>query len=136
MQSTLSWVAGQAAVRNRNSPVKFLKMKAAVPAEAARAQGWVPGQSFRGRIFVQRKAEGLSVPNVAIVSDEGRSFVQVQDGAGFARREVSLGARGPGRSEVLSGLAAGERVLLTPRALAPEPAPAAAAPSADGGAGR
>lgn len=119
--STLSWVAGQAAVRNRNSPVKFLKMKAAVPAEAARAHGWVPGQSFRARIFVQRKAEGLSVPNVALVSDAGRSYVQVRAGDGFERREVSLGARGPGRSEVLDGLAAGEQVLLTPGALAASP---------------
>lgn len=134
VRSTLSWVAGAAAVRNRQSPVKYLKMKAAVPADAARAQGWVPGQSFRGRIFVQRKAQGLSVPNVAIVSDAGRSYVQVQDGAGFARREVTLGARGPGRSEVLDGLAAGDAVLLTPRALQP-PVDAAAAAELPAGAG-
>lgn len=135
VRSTLSWVAGQPAVRNRNSPVKFLKMKAAVPAEAARAQGWVPGQSFRGRIFVQRKADGLSVPNVALVSDEGRNYVQVRVGAGFERREVRLGARGPGRSELLEGLAAGEQVLLTPGALA-VPQPRASAGAAGAGAGQ
>lgn len=135
VQSTLSWVAGQAAVRNRNSPVKFLKMKAAVPPAAARAQSWVPGQSFRGRIFVQRKDEGLSVPNVALVTDAGRNYVQVRRGEGFERREVRLGARGPGRSEVLAGLVAGEQVLLTPALLAPA-APDASPAAAGSGAGR
>ena len=133
--STLSWVAGQAAVRNRNSPVKFLKMKAAVPADAARAQAWVPGQSFRGRIFVQRKAEGVSVPNVALIADAGRSYVQVRAGAGYERREIRLGARGPGRSEVLDGLVAGEQVLLTPGVLASPAAEQASAEQATPGAG-
>lgn len=114
--STLSWVAGAAAVRNRQSPVKFLLMKTAVPAEAAQRHGWVPGQAFRARIFVQRKEQGISVPNVAVVSDAGKTFVQVREGAGSVRREVKLGARGPARSEVLEGLGAGDVVLLTPPA--------------------
>jgi HlyD family secretion protein len=141
VRSTLSWVASAAAVKNRQSPVKYLRMKAAVPAEAAQRHAWVPGQAFRARLYVQRKDQALSVPNVAIVNDAGRSFVEVQDGAGFARREITLGARGPGRSEVLDGLAAGEVVLLTPTRRseeggAPAPVPAAAPAAAAQGASR
>lgn len=139
VRSTLSWVATAAAVKNRHSPVKYLRMKAAVPAEAAQRHAWVPGQAFRARLFVQRKDEGLSVPNVAVVNDAGRSYVDVQEGDGFTRREVTLGARGPGRSEVLAGLAAGDVVLLTPERRAADgeaAAPPATAAGAAAGAGR
>jgi hypothetical protein len=110
----LSWVAGAAAVRNRQSPVKFLLMRAAVPGDAAAQYGWVPGQAFRARLFVQRKAQGLSVPNVAVVSDAGKTYVQLRRGDATEHREVRLGARGPARAEVLDGLSVGDTVLLTP----------------------
>lgn len=115
VRSNLSWVAAAASVRNRQNPVKYLLMKAAVPPEVALRHAWVPGQAFRARIFVQRKEQGLSVPNVAVVSDAGKTFVQLREGGSNLRREVSLGARGPARSEVLDGLAPGDVVLLTPR---------------------
>lgn len=112
MRSSLSWVAAAASVRNRQNPVKYLLMKAAVPPEVALRHAWVPGQAFRARIFVQRKEQGLSVPNVAVVSDAGKTFVQLREGGSNVRREVSLGARGPARSEVLDGLAPGDVVRL------------------------
>lgn len=115
VKSTLSWIAGAAAVRNRQSPVKFVSMKAAVPAATALQHAWVPGQAFSARIYVRRVASGLSVPNVAIVSDAGKTYVNVRDGRDSERREIKLGARGPARSEVLDGIKAGEVVLLTPR---------------------
>ncbi|MCI1711212.1 MAG: hypothetical protein LKM32_00865 [Chiayiivirga sp.] len=115
VRSSLSWVAAAASVRNRQNPVKYLLMKAAVPPEVALRHAWVPGQAFRARIFVQRKEQGLSVPNVAVVSDAGKTFVQLREGGSNVRREVSLGARGPARSEVLDGLAPGDVVRLTPR---------------------
>jgi hypothetical protein len=50
------------------------------------------------------------------VSDAGRTFVDVRNGDRIERREVTLGARGPARSEVLEGLADGDEVVLTPEA--------------------
>jgi HlyD family secretion protein len=79
VRSSLSWVAAAASVRNRQNPVKYLLMKAAVPPEVALRHAWVPGQAFRARIFVQRKEQGLSVPNVAVVSDAGKTFVQLRE---------------------------------------------------------
>jgi hypothetical protein len=89
-------------------------MRAAVPGDAAAQYGWVPGQAFRARLFVQRKAQGLSVPNVAVVSDAGKTYVQLRRGDATEHREVRLGARGPARAEVLDGLSVGDTVLLTP----------------------
>jgi hypothetical protein len=125
VRTKLAWVAGAAAVRNRQSPVKYVMMKAPVPPDAASRHGWVPGQAFRARIYVQRREQGLSVPNVAVVSDDGKTWVDVRNGDGVEKREVKLGARGPARSEVLEGLAPGDAVVLTPRRVDDVPVPAA-----------
>ena len=110
--STLSWVASAAKPRSRNNPVKVLSMKAPIPADAIRKYGLVPGQSMQATIILLRTADALSVANVAIESDDGRSYVQVRDGDGFKRREVALGIRGTARSQVTKGLRAGEQVRL------------------------
>jgi multidrug efflux pump subunit AcrA (membrane-fusion protein) len=53
----------------------------------------------------------LSVPNEAVVARAGKRRVYVDDGQGGARAvEPVLGVRGAARTQVLSGLAAGERV--------------------------
>jgi len=108
----LSWVAGAAKVASRQSPVKYLSMKAPIPDAVFRRHGWVPGQMLEARVILLRAAEGLSVANVALRSEAGRHYVQVRDGARFERREVRLGVRGSARSQVVGGLRAGEQVLL------------------------
>lgn len=130
--SKLSWVASAAKVMSRESPVKYLSMKATVPVEAIRRYGLVPGQQMLARIVLLRDERALSIANVALRGENGRTFVQVRDAGGFARREVKLGVRGTARSQVLSGLQAGDEVLLAPATDAgpdgsePEAAPAAA----------
>lgn len=65
-------------------------------------------------------------PNLALVSENGRHFVEVAEGGDFVRREVTLGERGVARSRVTEGLEVGDRVLLTPdrsrETVEPEPA--------------
>ena len=114
IESRVSWVAGSAQVRNRESPVKYVLMKAVVSADQARTHHWVPGQRFHARIFVRRAQRGLTVPNIALITEAGRNYVVIQDGNRSSRREVVLGARGTARSEVIKGLAAGERILMLP----------------------
>ena len=117
LRSRLSWVASAPQQRGgRGNPVKYIAMKATVPAELAKANGWVPGQAFRGRILLHEAEAALSVPNVAVVAEGERRFVDVESADGVVRREVKLGVRGPSRSEVLDGLAAGERIRLVPAA--------------------
>ncbi len=110
--SELSWVASAAKVMSRDSPVKYLTMKAGVPAEAAKELGWVPGQKLRARVILLQHDQALSVANVAVRSEAGKHYVQVRDGREFARREVELGVRGTARSQVLQGLGVGDEVLL------------------------
>lgn len=110
--SQLSWVASAAKVRNQQSPVKYLSMKAPIPAEAIARYKLVPGQQLEARVVLLDAPRALSVANVAVDSDDGRDYVRVRDGAGFQRRAVKLGVRGPARSQVLSGLNEGEQVLL------------------------
>jgi len=114
VESRLEWVASAAQQRGRRNPIKFVSMKAPVPADAATRHGWVPGQAFEMRIVVHRADAGLTVPNVALKSDGGVQQVFVADGDGWQPRTVTLGARGPARSVVVDGLQPGDRVLLTP----------------------
>lgn len=136
--STLSWVASAATAKDHESPVRYLSMRAPVPADLVAAHGLVPGQRVSARVFLLREP-ALSVANVAVQERAGRSLVQVRAGGGFQERDVELGMRGTARSQVLSGLAAGDVVLLSPGGdladlLDPSPAGDAATPGdgADG----
>jgi hypothetical protein len=58
------------------------------------------------------------VPNLAVRSDAGQTSVRVWVDGEAQSRPVTLGVRGPARSEVLDGLAPGDAVVLAE----PEPA--------------
>ncbi len=111
--STLSWVASAAKTLNRESPVKYLSMRAPVPADAVAKHGFVPGQRFVAKVILLRQPDALGVANVAIDQQDGKHWVQVREGRDFVRREVELGIRGTARSQVLKGLQAGDEVLLS-----------------------
>ncbi|MCR6664058.1 MAG: hypothetical protein NVV60_13150 [Luteimonas sp.] len=112
--SELGWVASAATVLDRESPVKYLSMRATVPADAIQKYGFVPGQRFAAKVILLREPDALSVANVAIEQQDGKHWVQVRNGRGFERREVELGVRGTARSQVVAGLKAGDEVLLSP----------------------
>lgn len=114
--SKISWVASAAKVMGRESPVKFLTMKAPIPIDAVRRYGLVPGQQMQAKVILLRAGKTVSVPNIALLSDDGKDYVQVRRSGGFERRAVTLGARGNARSQVVAGLRAGEQVLLVPDA--------------------
>lgn len=113
IHSKLLSVASAAKVRSRESPAKYLTMKAPMPAAAVRSFNLVPGQRLRARIVLQSAKQAISVPNIALSSDDGKDYVRVRNGDGYERREVKLGARGPARSQVHSGLKPGDQILLT-----------------------
>lgn len=119
--STVSWVAGAAQARSRQNPVKYLLMKATIPAEAVAKFKLVPGQGMSADVYTGESGKGLSVPNVALFAEGGKTYVEVREGGTLSRREVELGARGTARSEVVKGLKAGDAVVLTPAANAADP---------------
>ncbi|HET6806127.1 MAG TPA: hypothetical protein VFH59_11865 [Frateuria sp.] len=112
--ASLGWIAAAAQPRDRESPVKYLLMKARVPAEAARRYGWTPGQRFVGGIQLLKTAHGMSVPNLALDGDgDGdTATVRVLSAGREVVRRLRLGARGATRTQVLDGLHEGDRILL------------------------
>ena len=111
-EAPISWLASAPRAMSRESPVKHLAFKVAVPPEVSRTQTWVPGQAFEARVLLKSAERALSVPNLAVRMENGRSLVDVWVADGVQPREVTLGIRGPARSEVLDGLAAGDAVVL------------------------
>jgi membrane fusion protein, heavy metal efflux system len=58
------------------------------------------------------KLSGVVIPSSAILDEDGRPVVYVQsEGELFERREVQVGGASEGRTVVLSGIKAGERVV-------------------------
>jgi cobalt-zinc-cadmium efflux system membrane fusion protein len=79
-----------------------------------------PGEVLKRDLYVRvaihsrRQGLGLMVPVAAVLrDDENLPFVFIANADGtFARRRVQLGARSGDRQEVVSGLAAGESVVV------------------------
>lgn len=69
-----------------------------------------PGMTVETNLVVERRANAVLVPTKAI--KEGA--VWVLDGDRARRREIALGVQGAETTEVRSGLAAGETVILSP----------------------
>ncbi|MET0321262.1 MAG: efflux RND transporter periplasmic adaptor subunit [Duganella sp.] len=74
-----------------------------------------PGQSLDARITLGEPTSALLLPNGAFINDSGGAWVYVLDasGHGAARRTVRVGRRNNAQVEVLGGLAAGDKVILS-----------------------
>ncbi|OOG57025.1 hypothetical protein B0E47_06750 [Rhodanobacter sp. B05] len=110
--SKISWVASAAQPRSDDNPVKYLALKATVPAALARGYGWIPGQRFVGRIILLKVERGFSVPNMALAHHGDQASVQVLEGGQVVTRVLRLGVHGATRTQVLDGLHPGDHVLL------------------------
>ncbi len=118
--SKLSWVAAAAQVKGRESPVKYLSMKAPVAADAAEKYRWAPGQRFRARIVLLDAKEALTVANIALKNDGDATMLTVRTQGHDEVRQVQLGVHGPSRTQVLDGLKPGEEIVLNANAPAPQ----------------
>lgn len=84
----------------------------ALRARMANPQGRLrPGQFARVRLVVDRKAEAIVIPEEAVFPRGEQQFVFVIADGRAQLREVRLGQRLPGRTEILDGLRAGEAVV-------------------------
>lgn len=74
-----------------------------------------PGQSVEATITLGGSSPALLLPNDAFVNDGGGAwaFVLSQDGRLAERRAIRTGRRNNSQVEVVSGLAAGERVVVS-----------------------
>lgn len=72
-----------------------------------------PGLFARVNLVVERRQDALLIPEQAIVSRGASAFVYVVEGGRAVEREVQLGQRGKGQTEIRSGLLAGQQVVVS-----------------------
>jgi multidrug efflux pump subunit AcrA (membrane-fusion protein) len=109
-------VGSNASTTSQESPVKYSDFDAAIDTATARKLGLKPGQALRGTVELVAQPAALTVPNIALVQDGAGYVVYTEEGGKQTRRKVELGQRGPVRSELKSGVAAGARIVLLPPA--------------------
>lgn len=72
-----------------------------------------PGMFAQVRIITGQQADALVVPQNAVQRRDGQAFVYVADDQDIARRrEVVVGIEIDGRAQLLSGVRAGDRVIV------------------------
>lgn len=109
-------VGSSASTISPESPVKYSDFDAAIDTATARKLSLKPGQALRGTVQLVAKPAALTVPNIALVQDGAGYVVYTDDHGKPVRHKVELGLRGPVRSELKSGVAAGARIVLLPPA--------------------
>ena len=73
-----------------------------------------PGLFSRAKIVTRENEEGIAVPEQALIVFAGiEKVVVVQEGKALEKM-ISTGRRGPGWLEIVTGLKAGERVVIAP----------------------
>jgi multidrug efflux pump subunit AcrA (membrane-fusion protein) len=65
-------------------------------------------------IELERKPNALVSPRDAVVTEGGKSFVMVQSGSSYDKREVKLGAANDAEQVILSGVDKGAVLLRNP----------------------
>jgi len=100
----VSRIASVVDAQTRTAKVRFL---VANPGERLK-----PGMYATISVHVSSAHDALTIPASAVFVENGRTFAYVQTGPQeFVRRSVQTVASGSGRSRVLGGVAAGDRVV-------------------------
>lgn len=73
-----------------------------------------PEMTTRVRIIVEEKENVILCPNESIRFEEGRYVVYVKKNGDVEKRPVKIGIRDENYTEIISGLAEGETILLSP----------------------
>jgi membrane fusion protein, multidrug efflux system len=94
---------------------RSLMIEAEIPNEQGRLR---PGAFARGEIVVQPDRKLVTVPAEALLTFAGIEKVLVVENGRAVEKRVTTGRRTADRLEILSGLAAGERIIVQPGAIA------------------
>ena len=74
----------------------------------------LPGMFVTVQLAPLAEKDVLRVPSEAVIRTGTRSVVMLAEGAGkFRPTDVEIGSEGGGQTEILSGLAAGQRVVVS-----------------------
>ncbi|HUH05588.1 MAG TPA: HlyD family efflux transporter periplasmic adaptor subunit [Kofleriaceae bacterium] len=96
--------------RSPEDPLKVVKLEISLdPAEGIELR---PGMRFRGSVETERITDVLVVPLDAVFATRDGAMVYRKDGRSAEPTRVTLGRRGNGLVEILSGLEVGDRVAI------------------------
>ena len=76
---------------------------------------WAVGQRLEVHIEVGAKKDCLAVPTSLIRWRENTPLILVEEGGKIAERALKIGIQTEGKTEVISGLSANDRVILEPQ---------------------
>ena len=79
-----------------------------------------PGLTAEVEILIDRLSDVLQVPVQSFVERGGRHFAWVVEGERLVRKEVKIGESNEQMTQIVSGLAVGEKVVQTPRTVIPK----------------
>ena len=63
-------------------------------------------------IITEQNRAAISIPQSALLNDEGKTIVFVADGGSYKKRQVTAGIQGNDRVEIIDGLQAGDKVVV------------------------
>lgn len=78
----------------------------------AKQESWMPGMACSVKFIPYAKKNALAVPSSAVFEEDDEHFVYVYAKGKETKREVRPGRTSGSRTEILSGLKAGEEILL------------------------
>ena len=88
---------------------RTVKVRTEVPNSDGRLK---PDMFANVRIITDLHRTAISIPQAAVLDDEGKPIVFVNEAGGYQKRPVSLGIQGDGRVEIIEGLQAGDKVVV------------------------
>jgi HlyD family secretion protein len=100
-------------VRKLNPQVRAGQFEAELVFSDGQPAGLRRGQTLQARLALGESQSALLLPTGAYLADNGGTFVFVVDGDAAHKRPVQLGRRNVNFVEVLGGVKAGERVLVS-----------------------
>jgi hypothetical protein len=106
--TTVSVLAASGGWRDPNR--REYTVKTALQADPS--MGLKPAMRCKAEILLGRVEDAINVPVQAIFRQGPVAFVYVQDGTGFAQRQIELGRASELLIEVKKGIEAGDKVLL------------------------
>lgn len=88
---------------------RSVKVRTEVPNPDGRLK---PDMFANVQIITDLKRTAISIPQSAVLNDDGKSVVFVSDGNGYKKIQVTTGIQGNDRVEIIEGLKAGDKVVV------------------------
>jgi RND family efflux transporter MFP subunit len=84
-----------------------------VRTEVANPDGRLKPDMFANvQIVTDVNRAAISIPQSAVLTDEGKTIVFVADGSGYKKRQVQAGIQNNDRVEIVDGLSSGDKVVV------------------------